>query len=87
MRLTAMFMMSVLMGTTAAAKDSGDRVPVYVSYGASISTVSMAQAQGLASQMFARVGVQLEWHAGSPASSQKGAIGIELATHTPESSS
>jgi hypothetical protein len=85
MRLTAMITMSALMGATAVAKDGGERVPVYMSYRASISTISMAQAQGLASQMFARVGVRLEWHAGSPPIGQKGAIRIELVTHTPVS--
>jgi hypothetical protein len=53
MRLTAMITMSVLLGTTAHAKERAERVTVYVSYGAAVSMMLMAQAQGLASQMFA----------------------------------
>lgn len=83
MRLTGMITISVLMGTVVAAKPGQDRVTVYVSYGAAVDMMLMAQAQGLATQMFARIGVKLEWHGGSPAQGEKGAISIELVTHTP----
>ena len=85
MRLAGMITMSVLMGTAALAKDGQERVTVYVSYASAVDMMRMAQAQGLATQMFARIGVKLQWHGGSPPQGEKRAIGIELVTHTPVS--
>jgi hypothetical protein len=82
MKLVAMMAISALMGTAATPKQGGERVTVYISYDAPVDMILMATAQGLATQMFAGIGVDVEWHGGIPPAGKKGAIAIELVTHT-----
>jgi hypothetical protein len=76
---------AVLTPAAARAKNRGDRVTVYISPGASVDLMVLAQAKNLASRMFAGIGVDIEWLQGRPSVREKGAIGIEFVTNTPES--
>jgi hypothetical protein len=67
---------------TLEAKDGDEHVTVYLSDSAGINNVVRAQAQGLATQMFASLGVKIDWHPGRPGAGKKGGIGIEFVTNT-----
>lgn len=75
-----------LAGVAAPAVSAGDEhVTVYLFDSAGVNNLVKAQAQGIASQMFASVGVKIDWHHGSPRASAKGVIVIEFLTNTPTS--
>jgi hypothetical protein len=72
-------------GSVPAVSAGDEHVTVYLSDSAGVNNLVKAQAQGLATQMFAGVGVKIHWHLSSPGASKQGAIGIEFVTHTPTS--
>ena len=51
-------------GETARAPER--KLTVYLSDSAGVNNVVKAQAQGVASQMFARLGVKIDWNPGRP---------------------
>lgn len=63
-----------------------EHVTVYLSGSASAVDYRVsAQAQGLAAQMFAGIGVKIDWRGGRPFAGQKRAIEIELVDNAPKS--
>jgi len=72
----------ILVGTAAGANNGDEHVTVYLSDSAGVNDLVRAQAEGIATQMLAGVGVRIGWHPGSPGAGKKEGIGIELVTHT-----
>jgi hypothetical protein len=73
-----------LAGMVAEAGQSQPKVPVYVRNDAGVPYLVRHQAQGIASQIFAQVGVNIEWNIDQLISSSQRFIFIELTTKTPE---
>jgi hypothetical protein len=82
----AIVAVAALAIVVSAQGESGDqrRVTVYVSNGVAVPFSIKGQAEGLASEMFARVGVTVEWRLMTPAVSKTDAIVIEFVTETPK---
>jgi hypothetical protein len=72
-------------GCFGGTRENHDHIIVYLSDSAGVNNLVKAQAQGTASQMFASVGLTIDWHLGRPGAGEKGAIGIEFVTNTPTS--
>jgi hypothetical protein len=85
MRLRAVAAIAVVIGTSAqAAREPDQHVTVYLRDNPSVPDPVKSIAKVLASEMFAGIGVRIDWHSGQPsASSPHGAIAIELVTETP----
>jgi len=83
MRLMAMITIAVLIRINAEAGPKPGRQVVYLSDNASVPDLVKVRARGLATNMFATVGVRIVWHIGEPKASSTEALGIELATRTP----
>ena len=85
MRLVAVAAIAAAIGTSAQGAQTEDgRVTVYLRDNPSIPDTVSARAKALASEIFAGVGVRIEWRAGQPAaSSPHGEVAIELVTETP----
>jgi hypothetical protein len=86
MRFTAVAAMAVAIGASAQAAQTSDRrVTVYLRDNPSIADTVKSTAKVVSSEMFAGIGVRIEWRSGQPAASSAiaGAIAIELVTETP----
>jgi hypothetical protein len=85
MRLAGVAVIAVAIGTSAQAAQRPDgRVTVYFRDNPSVPDPVKSIAKVLASEMFAGIGVRIDWRSGQPAaSSPHGAIAIELVTETP----
>jgi hypothetical protein len=86
MRLAAVAAIAVAVGTSAQAAQRPDgRVTVYFRDNPSVPDPVSSIARALASDMFAGIGVRIDWLSGQPAASSAtaGAIAIELVTETP----
>ena len=77
-------MPAVSASPAAGAKEDDEHVTVHLADSAG-DMLLVAQAKRLASQMFAGIEVKIVWRVGLPAAGQKGVIGIEIVTNTPES--
>jgi hypothetical protein len=87
MRLGSVAALAVVMGTSAHAAQTSDRsVTVYLRDNPSVPDPVRSIAKALASDMFAGIGVRIDWRSGQPAASSAtaGAIAIELGTETPK---
>jgi hypothetical protein len=75
----------LILAASAQGKSENKReVTVYYTDNASVPYLTRVQAQGLASTMFAGIGVTLNWRHGAPSHAEPGAIAIDFVTHTPE---
>jgi hypothetical protein len=84
MKLAATIAIAAMMAASAQGKsENGRQVTVYYSNNAGVPYDVRAQAQGLASGMFASIGVTLRLKPGHPAPSETDAIMIEFVTNTP----
>jgi hypothetical protein len=82
MKILAMMALAAVMEIGARA----DEVTVYVQNGPMVPVPVLGRAQALANEIFAGVGVKIEWRKGQPASSEllaKKPIVLELVTDTP----
>jgi hypothetical protein len=84
MKLAATIAMAAMMAASAQGKsENGRQVTVYFSDNAGVPYDVRAQAQGLATGIFASIGVTLRLKPGHPAPSETDAIMIEFVTNTP----
>jgi hypothetical protein len=87
MKLAATITIAAMMATMAASaqgkSESERQVTVYFSDNAGVPYDVRAQAQGLATEMFASIGVTLHLKPGHPAQQDADAIMIEFVTNTP----
>jgi hypothetical protein len=87
MRFTAVAALTVAaIGTSAqAAQKAGRPVTVYLRDNPSIPDTVKSTAKVVSSEVFARIGVRIDWRSGQLAASSAiaGAIAIELVTETP----
>jgi hypothetical protein len=81
----------VLVGAGAQAakvdRTTGQKVTVYLLNDASVPSPLLSRARTLAAEMFAGVGVRIQWRAGQRAGSQllqEGAIAVRLTLNTPD---
>src|SRR5271166_5423526 len=82
MKILALVAMVVGMETGAPA----DEVTVHVLCGPVVPAPVLGQAEALASEIFAGVGVKIDWRRGQPSRSQslaENAIVVEMVTDTP----
>ena len=80
-------MVSIAVVGAAGAQDKpgpGRPVTVYYRYSAGVPIPAATPARGLASAMFANIGVTLAWRSGSPSPSETGAVAMEFVADTPE---
>lgn len=84
MKLAAMAVIAAANGVSAQGKSQGGRqVTVYLCDNNLVPFTVESQAQGLASQMFAGIGVTVHWRVGEPPPSETNAIAIEFVGNTP----
>jgi hypothetical protein len=84
MKLAATIAIAAMMAASAQGKsENGRQVTVYFSDNAGVPYDVRAQAQGLATEMFASIGVTLHLKPGRPARPDADAIMIEFVTNTP----
>jgi hypothetical protein len=84
MKITVVAAAALLMAASAQAKSGNERrVTVYVRNTIVVPLVIRAQAEALASEMFAGIGVTLKWREGRPPVQETGAIVIEFDDSTP----
>jgi hypothetical protein len=82
MKMMAMMAMAVMMETGARA----DEVTVYVQGMSAVSATILWRAQSLANEIFAGVGVRIDWRQGEPSRSgsrRERAIVVEMIPKTP----
>lgn len=82
MKILAMMAMTVAMETSVRADD----VTVYVQGLSVVPAPMLGRARGLANEIFAGVGVKIDWYTGQPPRSQRSPqtpIVIEMTTGTP----
>src|ERR1700685_64961 len=82
MKITTMAVVAITVAMNARA----DQVTVYVQDLPMVPTPMLNRAQALANEMFAGVGVNIDWRRGQPSRSQsrrEAAIVVEMATDTP----
>jgi hypothetical protein len=90
MKLAVMISIAVIGAGGRPALDKHDKpgpgrpVAVYYRYSPGIPLSAAERAQGLASAMFANIGITLAWQSGSPSPSETGAVAIDFVAHTPE---
>ena len=70
---TAAGMMLLIVNLHAA-----DQVVVYVDNDIVVDKMTLCRAEGLASRMFARIGVSVRWHAGTPPRGDTAAMVVSL---------
>ena len=84
MKLAAMIAITVMVGASAQGKaGTGRQVTVYCRGNAIVPVTVMAPAKSLAADMFANIGVTLQWRSGKPSQSEADAIVIEFVTGAP----
>jgi hypothetical protein len=84
MRITAMTVAALVVASSVQSMSGSDRqVSVYLSHRTVVPTVLRVQAMALASEMFAGIGVTVNWHSRLPLPSETGAIIIEFVDSTP----
>ena len=78
-------LMALVAGVVAEGETSHQKVSVYVLDNAEVPSEVRYAAQGLATQMFARIGVNVEWslRRPTPQSSDRGIV-VELTAKTPQ---
>jgi hypothetical protein len=82
MKLTALWAMAVLAGTNLSAKDARAFAhTVQICAGKTIDLRTFWRAQGIAAQMFAGIGIKVQWL--DPSRCPAGAIRVGLSDHTP----
>jgi hypothetical protein len=89
MKITRMTMLAALMaGMAATAAHAGQpqtKLTVYLRYTANVCPEVNFPAKGLASQMFAKIGIAVDWSRGEPSvDSSQPPIFIEFSSATPE---
>jgi len=85
MKITILTVAALMLAAGAQGKqESGRQVTVYLRDNATVPDPVKVQAEGLASSMFADIGVTLHWRLGNAPLSEPGAIAIELLTNTPD---
>jgi len=75
--------MILILAVAPAKADNGRKVTVYFIDSASVPFAVRVEAQGVASKMFANIGVTLDWRAGRPKASESNPIVVEFVTNTP----
>jgi hypothetical protein len=84
MKIVAMTLMAAIVGVAAEPRQPEQRLTVYLRDNAAVPITVRAKALELANQMFATIGVRLDWRSGEPPrTSSTRPIGIELVAHTP----
>ena len=85
MRIASLTTMAITIAARAHTQVLVDPpVTVYVRDNASVPPDQLGRAQNLAKEMFAAIGVRIEWRLGQPSiSSPGGSIAIELVDNTP----
>ena len=85
MRITAMMTMAVLAGASGWAGESRTAAEPKVTACITLEQhqVESKQAQGIATKMFADIGVQVEWRTNKKSCAANGVIVIKLTEHTP----
>lgn len=90
MKLTTMITiaaaMSAVTSVSALAKDkngAGRQLTVYICDNNTVDPLIEEPAKALASDMFAKIGVNLHWRNGQPSRGQAGAIVVEFVTDVP----
>lgn len=82
---TAVIMAVVLSGSAQGKSDFGRQVTVYLVDPGVVPITASGPAQACASDLFARIGINIHWKVGTPPSLESGALVIEFVTNTPES--
>jgi hypothetical protein len=84
MKIAAMILMAAMVGVAAEPRQPQQKVTVYLRDNGVVPPGVEAQALELANQMFATIGIRLDWRIGEPPRTQSGQpIFIELTTPTP----
>jgi hypothetical protein len=84
MKIAAMTLMAAMVGVAAEPRQSQQKLTVYLRDNAAVPLTVRVSALNLANQMFATIGIHMDWHSGEPPrTSSTRLIGIELAAHTP----
>jgi|NGEPerStandDraft_6_1074524.scaffolds.fasta_scaffold131110_1 hypothetical protein len=84
MTITRMALMAWMAGTVAHAGQPQQKVTVYVRNRTNVHFEVLIPAEGMASKMFAKIGISLEWRKGEPdGGSAQPPIFIELVSGTP----
>jgi hypothetical protein len=89
MKITASFIMAAMLGASArpvqARHEDEKKLIVYLEDDAGVQGVTLLESQRLATAMFKRIGVDLEWRLGQSARSpSEQRLVIELLTQIPE---
>ena len=88
MKMGAMVAILAIADVVVQAKGEFRRLPVvtvYVQRGFSDMRLSVPSAEGIASEMFSKAGVQIQWKTGSPKTGREAhPILIEITSDTPE---
>jgi hypothetical protein len=87
MKIPMMVAMAVVTGMSARARTAEQKVTIYLENNADIPSPVLSRARTLAAEMFAGVGVRIEWRAGQRSKSQllrERAIAVLLTFNTPE---
>jgi hypothetical protein len=84
MKRTVIALAALAVAVSAQGNSGNERqVTVYLRNGTAVPFVLRAEAKALASQMFAGIGVTLNWHEVRPPALETGVIVIELVERTP----
>jgi hypothetical protein len=84
MKIAAMTLMAAMVGVGAEPKRPQQKLTVYLRESGHVPPEVRGPAVYLANEMFARIGIRLDWRSGEPPrTSSARPIGIELATDTP----
>ena len=84
MKIAAMTLMAAVVGVGAEPKQPQQKLTVYLRESGHVPPEVRGPAVYLANEMFARIGIRLDWRSGElPRTSSTRPIAIELATDTP----
>jgi hypothetical protein len=84
MKIAAMTLMAAMVGVGAEPKQPQQKLTVYLRESGHVPPEVRGPAVYLANEMFARIGIRLDWRSGEPPrTSFTRRIGVELATDTP----
>jgi hypothetical protein len=84
MKIAAMTLMAAMIGVAAEPSQPQQKLTVYFRDNSVVPLGVETQAQGLAKEMFATIGIRLDWRIGEPPRTQSAQhIFIEFVTHTP----
>ena len=86
MKIALIVAIALIFGGCADAKQIGDSVTVYIVNDATAPPVILCQARNLASKLFARAGVGIQWrtsHHMDPPASEDRAVVVHLMDRTP----